>query len=105
MGKGEFYGKYIDIMEHLNIQYLNFINKLSLIEAANVLKSCIGVISIDTGLMHMSYAMGGKTIALFYEKTLKERWAPDEQLYKNVKVLCDDLSLDAVISAMKKLKI
>ena len=33
--------------------------------------------------MHLSYAMGCKTIALFYENSLKDLWAPDERIYNN----------------------
>ena len=61
------------------------------------------IISIDTGLMHLSYAMGCKTIALFYENSLKDLWAPDERIYNNVIVLSDDISPDLIVKSIKDL--
>ena len=105
VGKGDYYDKYINVLTNKNINFANFINKLDLLEVTSVFKKSDIIISIDTGLMHLSYAMGCKTIALFYENSLKDLWAPDERIYNNVVVLSDDISPDLIFKSIKDLTV
>ncbi len=48
-------------------KFINLVNKTSIKELALILQKCECLISIDTGTMHLGYAVGVPTIAIFYE--------------------------------------
>ena len=57
------------------------INKTSIIELAQILKNCLGLISVDTGTMHFAYANNVPVLCVFYENNTIQHWAPDNHLY------------------------
>lgn len=52
--------------------------QLSPMQNAWVLKKCRMVLSNDTGLMHLSYAVGAPLVALFSARDLPGRWYPPD---------------------------
>ncbi len=59
--------------------------QLSPMQNAWILKKCWLVLSNDTGLMHLSYAVGAPLVALFSARDLPGRWFPPD--LPNVRVL------------------
>lgn len=86
-GIGKNSSEYADALEKAGCNFINLINKTSIIELSAVLKSAFALISADTGTMHLGYSFGVKTICVFFEQESKGNWAPDEKIYPNVKVL------------------
>ncbi|MBK8968721.1 MAG: glycosyltransferase family 9 protein [Lewinellaceae bacterium] len=59
--------------------------QLSPMQNAWVIKQCRLVLSNDTGLMHLSYAVGAPLVALFSARDLPGRWYPPNR--PNVRIL------------------
>ena len=57
--------------------YHDLVGKLSLTESAALLKSSTAVISTDTGIMHLSFAVGTRTVALIHCNNPSHRVGPD----------------------------
>lgn len=77
--------------------FVDLTNITSIYDLANILKKCKCLISVDTGTMHLGYAVGCFTICVFFQKNTARKWAPDETLY-DVKVIDNKYSLEKVIS-------
>ncbi len=58
-----------------NNRFLDFIGKTSLLEITAVLSQLDLLISTDSSLLHLAYAVGIKTVALF-GPGIPEKWAP-----------------------------
>lgn len=104
IGKGDFYTEYVDVLKQKKKNFIDLTNKLSLLEVANIFKISKIILSIDTGLMHLSYSMGCKTIALFYEKSLTTLWAPDENIYNDVIVLSKNINTELILNSIERLE-
>jgi len=59
---------------------LDFCGKLSISQSAYLLKNCNLAICHDTGAMHLSYAVGTKTIAVMSSRQFYTKWAPPQNL-------------------------
>lgn len=93
--------------DSLGNNVINLVNKTSLIELAQILKSCKLLISCDSGPAHLAAAVGTPVIALFRNdlpgKTAK-RWGPwgeGHQVIERDNLL--DISVDAVIGKAKEM--
>lgn len=82
--------------------FVDLTNVTSIYDLSNILKICKCLISVDTGTMHLGYAVECPTLCIFFQKNTAKKWAPDENLY-NVKVLDNNYSINEVISYIKKL--
>ena len=85
-GVGENAIEYAKDLKNAGCNFIDLVNKTSIIELANILKKCDFLISVDTGTMHLGYSLGIKTHCVFLEQGTKEFWAPDEKIYPNVKI-------------------
>lgn len=91
-----------DLSEELKKEnYDNLIDltdKTSFQEAACVMKNSDGVISVDTGLMHMAYALQKEVVCVFYE--LKQSsFMPDPKMYKS-KVIAENQTAENILQAL-----
>ena len=84
------------------MQYINLVNKTTIYEMACVLKSCLALVSIDTGTMHLGCALDVPLAAVFYRDILTYFWTPDDRLY-NVKVIKEDRSANNIYTKLKEL--
>ena len=80
---------------------IDLTDKTTLQQAAKVIKEADGVISVDTGLMHMSCALDKPTVAVFYQGE-QSGFAPDEKMYKT-KSIFKNQSCDNIIKTLKEL--
>ncbi len=78
---------YAELLKSAGCDFINLVNKTSINELALVLEKCEALISVDTGTMHLGYAIGIPTIAVFYEQITLKCWAPNKSLYPHVSVL------------------
>lgn len=81
LGSGEKAKKYSLDLENNNCKFIDLVNKTSIYELAQVLRSCKACVSVDTGTMHFSYANGVPTVCVFYKDTNILHWAPNKNLY------------------------
>ena len=59
----------------INHDYLNLIGKTTLNETKNIISNLDLLISADSGLMHIAYGVGTKTVSLF-GAGIQKKWAP-----------------------------
>ncbi len=82
--------------------YTNLIDltdKTTLQEAACVMKNSVGVISVDTGLMHMACAVAKEVVCVFYE--LKQSsFMPDSNIYKS-KVIAENQTAENILNEFR----
>lgn len=101
-GTGEINETYSKYLSEVGCQFVDLINKTSIYELACVFKTCKGVISADTGSMHLGYALDVPTVAVFYEQETLGTWAPRESLYR-VKVVANEQSVENILAALEQL--
>ncbi len=63
-------------LEEAPVRYIDAVGKLSLAEAAALLKSARVVVSTDTGMMHLSFAVGTRVVALIHCNNPSHRVGP-----------------------------
>lgn len=80
--------------------YTNLIdlsNKTTPLEAAAIIKNAKGIITVDTGWMHIACAVGTPFVAMFFASGA-ELFIPNDEMY-NCKVLNKDITSDNVIDS------
>jgi len=60
----------------------NLCGKLSIKQTAECLKRMTAVISLDTGAMHLAYAVGAPVVALFSTREITSKWRPYGEHHK-----------------------
>ena len=75
--------------------FLDFTNKTSIAQLGAVIQKCTAVISVDTGTLHLTCALGVPLIALFYihDRHHLEKWAPAEY-YRHILLTGNITALD-----------
>ena len=83
-GAGQKALDYAQKLEDAGCKIINLVNKTNIPELATVLKKSKALISVDTGTMHLSYAVATPLVAVFYESNMSKCWAPDTNMYKAI---------------------
>jgi ADP-heptose:LPS heptosyltransferase len=70
---------------------INTCGQLTPMQSAAALSFCCLTISNDTGPMHLSYAVGTPTIAIFSSRDLPGKWFPPEtgNVFRGLGILCE----------------
>jgi ADP-heptose:LPS heptosyltransferase len=100
VGVGNKCRRYADLLRSKGCDFIDLVDKTSILELAQLVRLCKASVSVDTGTLHLSYALGVPTVAIFYDTGLISNWAPDENLY-NVKVLDAKSSVETIITEME----
>lgn len=104
LGAGSRAAEYVD---ELNAQgcssFINLTDKTSIAQLAGVIKQCSAVISVDTGTLHLTCALGIPLVALYYMNDAKHltKWAPAEY-YPHI-MLTGDISAEEIKVGLEKL--
>jgi ADP-heptose:LPS heptosyltransferase len=81
------------VQELSNIKnVVNVCGRFTPVQSAAVISLCRLTISNDTGPMHLSYAVGTPTIALFSSRDLPGKWFPPEEnnrVFRAEKIACE----------------
>ncbi len=99
VGSGEKAKQYSEDLEKNNCKFINLVNQTSIYELAQVLRNCKGLISVDTGTMHFSYANGVPTVCVFYKAENIKPWAPTKEFYPNTKIL-NNSNVDSIYQTL-----
>lgn len=85
VGAGKEARIFADNMKKLGcVNFVDLTNVTTINRLARILKLCNGLISVDTGTMHLACALGVPVACIFYKTDTIERWAPRDFLYKSV---------------------
>lgn len=69
------------IVENIDSQYAkSYAGTFSVLDSAALLKLSTLAISVDTGPMHLAYAVGTKVVSLFSARDYTEKWYPPKEL-------------------------
>ncbi len=104
VGNGEKPKEHAERLKDLGCDFVDLVNKTTLLELGKVLKDSECLISADTGTMHFGYSLGVKTLCLFFEQGTNHLWAPKEDVYKHTILLNDDLSINNIFENLIKLR-
>ena len=102
-GAGEKSIKYAEDLTNAGVNFINLVNKTTLLELGAVLKDSIGLISVDTGTMHYGYSLGVKTLCLFFERGKSYIWGPID-VYNNTTVLDKNFDVREIINTFANLR-
>jgi len=94
-----------DYANQLRMNDCNFIdlsNKTSINDLAKVLKMTKGLISIDTGVMHMACALDVPVLSIFFDTKYMLRWVPSKDLYKT-DVIYEDINAENIVKKFYEL--
>ena len=89
VGKGNKSAKQAEDLKEQGCLFEDLTNNTTIPELSAVIKGAEYVISIDTGTMHLAYAVGTPIIAVFYEPDFVKRWAPNPKIYKSITIDSD----------------
>lgn len=83
--------------------FFDLTDKTSIAQLAGVIQQCAAVISVDTGTLHLTCALGVPLVALFYINDAKhlEKWAP-AKYYPHV-LLTGDIMAEDIVMGLKTL--
>lgn len=103
VGAGKEARKFADGMKRLGcVNFVDLAGVTTINQLARVLTMCQGLISVDTGTMHLACALDVPVAGIFYKTDTIERWAPRDFLYKSV-VVDRDYSADYILQKFNTL--
>jgi ADP-heptose:LPS heptosyltransferase len=102
LGAGEAALRYSAGLKEAGADFVDLTNKTSICQLAQVLKLCKGLISVDTGTMHLACAVKTPVAAVFYLTDYIAKWAPRGFLYKSV-VIRDNYDADNIVNSFNDL--
>lgn len=102
VGAGDTAKNYALELKHYNSKFINLVNSTSIYELAQVLRNCKGLISVDTGTMHLGYANNVPTVCVFYVQDNIKAWAPNPEIYPHT-ILPTNLSSDGIYDSFRTL--
>ena len=85
------------IIENIDLKYAkSYTGTFSVLDSAALLKISKFAISVDTGPMHLAYAVGTKVMSLFSARDYIEKWYPPKELGSVIRkdVVCSPCFLD-----------
>lgn len=83
--------------------FFDFTNKTSIAQLAAIIQKCAAVISVDTGTLHLTCALGVPLVALFYisERHHLKKWAPAK--YYHHDLLTGDITAKDIEKSLQRL--
>lgn len=82
LGRGDKAVDYAQKLKNLNCKFIDLTNQTTIPQMAYILKRCEGLISVDTGTLHLGCALDVPTAAVFYETKTIAKWGPDSNIYR-----------------------
>lgn len=97
LGAGESASVYANDLRLNNCNFIDLTDKTNFNDLAQVLKQVKGLISIDTGTMHMACAVDAPVLGIFLKQDNVIKWAPDKNLYKS-DIISDNITAENIIN-------
>lgn len=102
LGSGESASDYANNLRLNNCSFIDLTNKTNFSQLAKVLTMVKGLISIDTGTMHLSTAVNCPVLGIFLKENTSTMWAPIKTLYKS-DIIETDITAENIIDKFYKL--
>lgn len=102
IGAGSNTKQYAEEIEKCENNFINLTNKTTISELADIISNSIGLISVDTGVMHLGASLQVPVAAVFYEQQSITCWAPSKELY-NCTIISNSQTAENILSAFQKL--
>ena len=102
LGSGESASDYANNLRLNDCSFIDLTNKTNFSQLAKVLTIVKGLISIDTGTMHMSTAVKCPVLGIFLKENTSNMWAPIKTLYKS-DIIETDITAENIINKFYKL--
>lgn len=102
LGAGESANIYANDLRLNNCNFVDLTNKTTFNDLAQVLKQVKGLISIDTGTMHMACAVDAPVLGIFLKQDNVKKWAPNKNLYKS-DIISNDITAENIINKFYEL--
>lgn len=105
LGAGESAVEYSAKLADKSSKFIDLTNQTSIAELGGVLSLSHGLISVDTGTMHLGLAVQIPVTALFYiaEPAHINKWGPDPSLYKSSLLTANECNADNIYQTMVNL--
>ncbi|WP_196604651.1 glycosyltransferase family 9 protein [Pectinatus haikarae] len=105
LGAGSRAADYSSQLLRYTDKYIDLTNRTSIPLLAAVLKLSMGLISVDTGTMHLGLALGIPVLSLFYvfDRAHIAKWAPDPNLYNTIILTKDKCSCEEIFDNIMRL--
>jgi len=103
-GAGAVSKAYSEKLKKAGCDFIDLVNETTILELADVLKMSKCLISVDTGTMHLGYAVGVPLIAVFYEDITLGRWAPNPKFYNSILIKENQTPENIFTKAMEIIK-
>ena len=105
LGAGGRATEYSQQLKKCTVDYIDMINKTSIPQLAAVLKLSAGLISVDTGTMHLGLAVNTPVTALFYINDAGHiaKWGPDQNIYKAAVLKSEQCSSNEIFNSALKI--
>ena len=104
LGAGKDSRKYADELKKYGcVNFIDLTDVTTIYQLANIMQLCKGIISIDTGTVHLAYAAGVPTVGVFYRPEQAEKWAPEKELYPHTAVIAKDYSAENIYFQLEQL--
>lgn len=97
VGAGTSASDYANQLRMNDCNFVDMTNKTTINELAKVLKKTKGLISIDTGVMHMACAINVPVLNVFFETKYMPRWVPSNDLYKT-DTICKNITAENILN-------
>lgn len=97
LGSGESASDYANNLRLNDCSFIDLTNKTNFSQLAKVLTMVKGLISIDTGTMHMATAVGCPVLGIFLKPHTTNMWAPIKELYIS-DVIENDITAENIIN-------
>lgn len=101
IGIGEKAKDYSKFLLDEGINFIDLVDKTTISELASCLKLCKTLISVDTGTMHLGYALDLPVVCVFYDEK-NEMWMPNSKLYKTV-IVKNPENIEIIYEKMQEL--
>jgi len=102
LGAGESVSVYANDLRLNDCNFVDLTNKTNFNDLAHVLKQVKGLISIDTGTMHMACAVDVPVLGIFLKQNNVAKWAPDKNLYKS-DIVSDNITAENIVNKFYEL--
>ena len=102
VGAGTSASDYANQLRMNDCNFIDLSNKTTINELAKVLKMTKGLISIDTGVMHMACALDVPVLSVFFDTAQMPRWIPSKELY-NTDVVHENITAENIVNKFYKL--
>ena len=102
LGAGISASDYANQLRLNECDFIDLSNKTNIPDLAKVLKMTKGLISIDTGTMHMACAVGVPVLGIFLKVETVKKWAPKKELYKS-DVIFENITAENIVNKFNDL--